>query len=420
MWGSRRLPLSHLVLVSVVFWNVGLASGQGLVSAGGQSQTSDSAQQGTEHVLTVGEDGDWTDTGIPLEPGNELHIEVANPVSSTTASRCQAAIPENPTTPRLRISSAPASALIAKLAANAQPFPVVENRNISISEAGHLYLAANNVDQCQATSVKVHVGPSTGTIVKNKLASAAQIWLSGQFGAGSPTSSTATTPSSNTSGMNNGGTASAEVTPGSNIPSAPLDSQLRSVIDQAPRRVSDQFNNSGDMVNFVIVGSQQQLEKALAAANWHVADTSNADAITKAIEMTRQNKDYVQMPMSVLYLFGRAQDFGYEQAEPYAVVASRHHFRIWKAPFTFKGEPVWLGAGTHDIGFEKDQRNGSVTHKIDPDVDLERQNIGESLQKTGRVQTASAYLPPDPVQSARNATGGGYHSDGRILVIILK
>lgn len=174
------------------------------------------------------------------------------------------------------------------------------------------------------------------------------------------------------------------------------------------------------MVNFVIIGSQQQVETALNAADWHLADTSNSDAITKAIEMTRQNKDYVQMPMSLLYLFGRAQDFGYEQAEPYAVVASRHHFRLWKAPFTYKGEPVWLGAGTHDIGFEKDQRNGSVTHKIDPDVDGERQNIGESLQKTGLVQELTEYLPPDPVQSAKNATGGGYHSDGRILVITLK
>ena len=29
-------------------------------------------------------------------------------------------------------------------------------------------------------------------------------------------------------------------------------------------------------------------------------------------------------------------------------------------------------------------------------------------------------LPPDPVQGAKNATGGGYHSDGRILVIVLQ
>jgi LssY C-terminus len=173
-------------------------------------------------------------------------------------------------------------------------------------------------------------------------------------------------------------------------------------------------------VNFVLVGSEQQVKAALDAANWHVADTDNKEAVLKAVLETYQKKDYLQMPMSQLYLFGRRQDYGYELAEAYSVVASRHHFRIWKAPFTWNGQTVWVGAGTHDIGFEKDQRNGSVTHKIDPAVDGERDNIGSTLQKSGKAKSLSYYLPPDPVQGAKNATGGGYHSDGRILVVQLQ
>ena len=126
------------------------------------------------------------------------------------------------------------------------------------------------------------------------------------------------------------------------------------------------------------------------------------------------------MPMSPLYLFGRVQDFGYEQAEPYAMVASRHHFRIWKSTLTYKGTPVWAGAGTHDIGFEKDQRNGKVTHKIDPMVDGERDHIGESLQQAGKIRMMNYFKPSDAIQDARNATGGGYQSDGRVLVIMLQ
>src|SRR6185369_15887273 len=160
-----------------------------------------------------------------------------------------------------------------------------------------------------------------------------------------------------------------------NISTAPLDPKLRDAIDHLPRRVYDQLKNLGDMVNFVMIGSQKDVQAALQAANWFVADTSNSGAVTKAILMTYENKDYLQMPMSQLYLFGRVQDFGYEQAEPYSVVASRHHFRLWKAPFQVDGQDVWVGAGTHDVGFEKDQRNGSVTHKIDPAVDGERDHI---------------------------------------------
>jgi hypothetical protein len=195
---------------------------------------------------------------------------------------------------------------------------------------------------------------------------------------------------------------------------------LRKNIDDLPRRVNDQFDNQGDMVNFVLVGSQQQVQSALEAASWHVADTDNKEAVMKAVLETYQKKDYLAMPMSQLYLFGRKQDFGYELAAAYSVVASRHHFRIWKAPSAWNGQTLWAGAGTHDIGFEKDQRNGNVTHKIDPAVDGERDNIGQTLQQSGKVKSMSYYLPPDPVQGAKNATGGGYHSDGRILVIVLQ
>jgi hypothetical protein len=209
------------------------------------------------------------------------------------------------------------------------------------------------------------------------------------------------------------------------LSAAHLDSKLRKDLDQLPRRVNDQFQYLGDMVNFVIVGSQKSVQTALDAATWQVADTDKKKAVLSAVLETYENKDYLQMPMSTLYLFGRPQDFGYEMAEPIAMVASRHHFRIWKAPFTWNGQQVWVGAGTHDIGFardkrDKDKRNGLVTHKIDPLVDGERENIGGSLQKTNKVKSLTYYLPPDPVLEAKNATGDCYQSDGRILVIILQ
>ena len=173
-------------------------------------------------------------------------------------------------------------------------------------------------------------------------------------------------------------------------------------------------------MNFVLLGSQQQVQAAIEAANWHQADTDNNKAVLNAVLQTYEKKDYLAMPMSTLYLFDRRQDFGYEEAEAYSVVASRHHFRIWKAPFQFEGKDVFVGAGTHDIGFAKDKRNGKVTHKIDPAVDGERDNIGMTLQQAGKAKSLTYYLPPDPVQDAKNATGDSYHSDGRILVVALQ
>jgi hypothetical protein len=261
---------------------------------------------------------------------------------------------------------------------------------------------------------------SRGAEAKSKLAAAAQTWLSGQFGLGATGSNQASVGSTALPG---GAAATTGTSAGAailKISDAELDARLRKSIDGLPRRVHDRFGNQGDMVNFVLVGSEQQVQTALQAASWNLADRDDKLAVLNAVEETYQNKDYLAMPMSTLYLFDRPQDFGYEEADAYAVVATRHHFRLWKAPFTWDGQTVWVGAGTHDIGFEKDQRNGKVTHKIDPAVDGERDNIGATLQKANTTKTMNYYLPPDPVQDAKNATGGGYHSDGRLLVVVLR
>jgi hypothetical protein len=409
-----------------------------------------------DYKFTISTLQPWTDTGVDLHSGDSLAITA----SSANGSCDPAGVKSGSASQGLPVATANPGALIARLQDGGVPSVVGASQHLAVPQEGHLFLGVNSngASPCQGSfAVKVHITPRGGTElqsdsatttpsesltgnastaksstasaatstnssgekdvtdIKGALGTAAQTWLSGQFGgmkgATTPTTSSATEGSS---------TATAAAAPMLKLSNSPLDSQLRSDINGLPRRVNDQFQHQGDMVNFVIVGSLQKVQDALTAADWHVADKDAKESVLKAALETYDKKAYLTMPMSQLYLFGRVQDYGYEQAEPYAVVASRHHFRIWKAPFQWNGQDVWAGAGTHDIGFEKDQRNGSVTHKIDPAVDGERDNIGATLQKGAKVKTLTYYLPPDPVQDARNATGGGYHSDGRILVIQLQ
>jgi hypothetical protein len=84
------------------------------------------------------------------------------------------------------------------------------------------------------------------------------------------------------------------------------------------------------------------------------------------------------------------------------------------------GEEMWVGSATHDNGFEKDQRNGRVTHHIDPNIDEERDFIQQSFAAAG-VLAGSAYVTPaNPLKTAVTATGGSFHSDGRIVVMLLR
>jgi hypothetical protein len=425
------------------------------------------ATAGRDFSYTISTAQPWTDTGVDLQAGDVLQFHASTGASSTES--CDPAGVSGAASTGLPVISAPSGALIAKLQAQGVPVLIGSSKQLKAEAPGHLFLGVNaaGAPPCSGNfAVKVNItsgatpapvagnsltsnaAPATTSSsttsaaasqpaaassetaktapaqdIKSKLASAAQVFLAGQFGNGaaaSPTSSAAAPTGNDVVTPNSTPAESTTAAVALKVSSGTLDSGLQKDVEGLPRRVNDEFQNQGDMVNFVLVGSEQQVKDALDAASWRIADTDNKEAVLKAVLETYQKKDYLQMPMSQLYLFGRKQDYGYELAQAYSVVASRHHFRIWKAPATWNGQTVWAGAGTHDIGFEKDQRNGKVTHKIDPAVDGERDNIGQTLQASGKVKNLYYYLPKEPVQGAKNATGGGYHSDGRVLVVVLQ
>ena len=323
--------------------------------------------------------GGWLDTGIDVSLGDTLHI--------TATGQLQYAKARQPNGPaglargyadlirNLPVNEAGRGALVGRIGSSqaARPFLIGEQVSNQAPIAGRLFLAINQTSFDQATG-SYHV------TVERK--------------AGSP-SKVATLQDLH-------------------VPAFP-----QSLIDAIPRRVTDPAGAPGDRVNFILIGSQKEVQAALKAAGWVVVDKTQRDAVVSGLFASLSKEAYVTLPMSELRLFGRAQDFGYAQADPLRVVASRHHFRIWKIPQKLEGETVWAGAGTHDIGFDRDQRNNGVTHRIDPDTDGERDYIRDSLMQTGLVVKTGYITPTNPVTDARTATGSGFTSDGRTLLIYL-
>jgi hypothetical protein len=337
--------------------------------------------------ITVAGGKDWVDTGMEVQAGDKLHITAKGTVTMGNNSGITADGAARGWTDTLRALTVPSAgrgALVGRIGDSnaATPFFIGADGTVNAPIAGKLYLTIN-ADSMQTPSgqYEVHVDRT-------------------------PTSVAAAT----------GATASQ-----SNYDFKPLFAELDAKL---PYRVTDQASggNEGDLVNFVLIGSQDQVTDALKAAGWIVADKTNGDAVVSALLATLQKNVYVAVPMSMLYLFGRSQDFGYERAEAVMVAAQRNHFRIWQAPFkTPQNQPLWVGAGTHDIGIERDQRSANaVTHKIDQDVDNERDFIAATLQQAGQVQAMSYMTRSKAIKSAKTATGGNIQSDGRLLVIVLK
>ena len=361
--------------------------------------TQPSANRKPKYEIVVQGSQPWTDTGIDLLPQDQISIRSkGHPIpNSLSLGNCD---PQG--LPRswwdllhaLPVNSSGRDALIGRIgdASAAVPFLVGTQIKQRVQQGGRLFLGVNEVQNIQAPcsfAVTVSIQAAAKAEAKN-LKSSAQIVSATSAAANAATNAP---------------------------PAIALSPDL---LNQIPRRVSDAGGNPGDMVNFIIMGPEKRLQPAFAAAGWVAVDRTSQDATVHAILSSISKKAYVEMPMSELFLFNRPQDFGYARATPLEVVASRHHLRMWRAPFDWNSQPVWVGAATHDIGFDRDNRDGGITHKIDPAIDLEREFVGRSLNAAGALGKLEHLLPPNPLLNANTATGEAFHSDGQILVMLLR
>lgn len=365
------------------------------VAATGAAAAPSSAAAGKSYELDIDASKQWVDTNIDLRMGEKIHITGAGTITYPAAESSKQAQSSNPDglargwkdlVHQYAVGDGGHGALIGRLGAGdgGQPFLVGSAKDYQAPVAGRLFLGINQSYKDASTAkgsfhVKIDVtDPGLTT-------AAAMV-------AGGPAE-----------------TSIAGITP--------------TLLQKIPRRVSDPQGNPGDMVNILIVGSQDDLVQAFTAAGWVQVDRSVQDTMLAGVMDSLAKKDYLTMPMSTLYLFNRPQDYGFAHAEPVRVAMSRNHLRVWKSAYTAGGQPVWCVAATHDIGFERDQRSNSitsVTHKIDPAIDGEREYVNDTLSSTGLVTARSHVTPADPLTEAKTATGGSFHSDGRILVLVLK
>ena len=321
----------------------------------------------------------WTDSGMDLKAGDIITVTATGTLQFAGAKPCgPEGLPRGwmDLVSQFPLNNAGRGALVGRVGDNpaAQPFLIGPRTQRTAPVAGRLYLGINEMPALGTGEGTYHVTIQRKAAAQ-KLANAAQV---------------------------------------------PLPAFTQQMLDSIPGRVQDAEGNLGDRVNFIVIGSKDKVQTALSTAGWVVVDRTKRDAVMRGILASVSREAYVTLPMSELELFGRPQDFGYAQADPVRVVASRHHFRLWKAPFLINGEEVWAGAGTHDIGFDKDQRNGGITHKIDPETDGERDYIGQSLEQTGLIAKEDYMTPSNAIKTARTATGGGFSSDGRTLIVYLK
>jgi hypothetical protein len=347
-----------------------------------------SAQTQFTTAVDVSARQQWTDSGILLASGDHVRVVATGTVRRPAARACG---PDGVLRSwrelllRFPVNSGGMGSLVGRVGlGDVMPaFEIGTRHDIKVKSSGRLYLGINEAPN------EISTGGFHAIIVVTRPAGASQEAVADASGMSAPKQVAA-----------------------SEFPSP--------VLAKIPRQIRDVNGNAGDMVNFLVVGSEEEVLQAFRRAGWVRVEIMAKQSFVQTAVISLFTTPFVKMPMSQLYLFGRTQDYGFAHAKPVFAVSTRHHLRIWKTPYEINGEPLWAGAATQDTGFTKEIRKWKITHYIDPNVDDERSYVQESLGETGMVTQWALAQPPNPVETARTATGEPFNSNGDILVLWLR
>ncbi|MDO4243619.1 MAG: LssY C-terminal domain-containing protein [Actinomyces sp.] len=176
----------------------------------------------------------------------------------------------------------------------------------------------------------------------------------------------------------------------------------------------------GDPVNLAVQGYEEDIHEAMTAAGWVRADPISLRSSWGIVVSSVLRRSYPAAPVSTLQLFGRGQDFAY-QKEVAGNPAQRHHIRFWHTPDAWVlpgGRRVdWLAAATYDRSVGLSALTLQVTHKIDADIDVERNYVVDDVLWANPAATLEIWN--DFFTSYHDKNGGGDRvvTDGDLYVL---
>lgn len=185
-------------------------------------------------------------------------------------------------------------------------------------------------------------------------------------------------------------------------------------------RTSTPIGILGDPVNVAFLGTRDDVRAALTRAGWREAVALDTTSSLHMIWATLMRRPFPDAPVSTLELFDRPEDLAFQRAVG-RTTSKRHHIRLWRAPEDWRlpggGRVDWLAATSFDRAIGFSLFTMQVTHKIDTDVDAERDYTIAMLE----------YVDPDISVSWDDDLGTGFHArngggdrvvtDGRVAVV---
>jgi len=194
---------------------------------------------------------------------------------------------------------------------------------------------------------------------------------------------------------------------------------LDEILATSPSRTTNPSNGRpSDLVNLMLVGSRQQITEAFRAAGWVEAEPSNMHSRIQGIRAFVEGRSSGSFPMSALLLNDEEADMSWQKG--LNDMSKRHHIRIWKQPQMWDGQEVWAAAATRDIDFAYMHHGSAMTHRIDGNIDQERDKIAYDLAFTSYVDVLDWQERSSIPGVTRNGTGDLMNTDKKLAVLRLR
>ncbi len=167
-------------------------------------------------------------------------------------------------------------------------------------------------------------------------------------------------------------------------------------------------------VSLIIVGSKDELTAAFKEAGWMTADIWGVRTLLRMGGAAIDNAPYPAAPVTPSFLNAEPETIAFQKATEKNSPRERHHARFWLTQYRFGSRPVWVATASFD-----EEIRYLITHKIDPNIDAERDFIKTELEGTKSVDALRQIQLVQPLRG-KNQIGYEFFTDGKAYIMALK
>jgi undecaprenyl-diphosphatase len=160
--------------------------------------------------------------------------------------------------------------------------------------------------------------------------------------------------------------------------------------------------------------SDEYLISAFRRAGWYLAEPISVTTTVRIAEAVLFNTEYLTAPITPYFWNAKPHDFGFQKPTEARSVRKRHHARFWRTQYTTTdSKRLYVGTTSLDIGIK-----WGIMHKINPDIDTERDVVLHDFRNAGLVDTFQQVQFVEPTLG-QNAFGDAFFTNGMMYIVVL-